>query len=203
MKGPDTDGWWSLKNNDGYAFQIKAGEKTSKTFWNGALANEVNLAASPIAASEAKLPPLFSLSDMRMLLGATTAYNDKVVYGDKNVTLSSREYEISGFNLPAAADGTELHLSGLLYENLSLDDGALSPDLQILVKSRYTDEKGPTNIQLAKVNHLYNLGYNFGVYDVTLHSPLKAGTNHISLVFKIGERIFYKKDWDVTAPAQK
>lgn len=202
LTGPDTDGWWSLKNKDGYAFQIKVDEKTSKTFWNGALTSEVNLASSPIATSEAKLPPLLSLSDVRKLLGATTAYNDKVVYGDKNVTLSSREFEIAGFNLPAAADGSGLHLTGLLYENSYLDSGAISPDLQILVKRQDTDDNDLANIQLAKVKQLYKLGYNFPVYDVTLQFPLKPGINHLSLVFKVGERILDKKDWDVTAPPQ-
>ncbi|MEK8132624.1 hypothetical protein WMW72_32560 [Paenibacillus filicis] len=201
LTGPDTNGWWSLKNKAGYTFQIKADEKSSKTFWNGALANQVNLTASPVT-TELKLPPLLSLSDVRKLFGATTAYHEKVAFGDKHVTLSSREYEIAGFNLPIAVDGNELHLSGLLYESTYLDNEAISPSLQILVKSQDTHDNDLTNIQLAKVKQLYKLGSDFGVNDVTLQFPLKPGINHLSLVFKAGERILEKKDWDVTARAQ-
>jgi len=203
LTGPDANGWWTLTNKAGYTFQIKSGEKTAKTFWNGIFANPVNLAAAPVAAAEAKLPPLLGLSEVRQLFGASTAYYDKVVYGDNNVVLSSREYEISGFNLPPTAEGKELHLSGLLYENSYLQPGTISPECSIAVKRRDNDDKDPANIQLAKVNHLYNLSYNDGVYDVTLDTPLKPGINPLTLEVKVGERIVYKKDWDVTAPTEK
>ncbi|MDQ0902094.1 MULTISPECIES: hypothetical protein [unclassified Paenibacillus] len=39
----------------------------------------------------------------------TTAYYDKVSYGDKNMTLSTTEYEISGFDLPEKANAAKLH----------------------------------------------------------------------------------------------
>ncbi|WP_159888347.1 hypothetical protein [Paenibacillus puerhi] len=203
LTGPDTNGWWTLANNTGYAFQIKSGEKSAKTFWNGSLANNVNLAAAPVAATEGKLVPLLSLSEVQQLFGATTAYYDKVAFGDKHVVLSSREYDISGFSLPATTAGSELHLTGLLYEHSVSDPGSIAPEMSILVKSRDNYGSDLANEHVAKVNHLYDLGYNFGVYDVTLDAPLHPGINHLTIEVKAGERIVYKKDWNVTAPAAK
>jgi hypothetical protein len=200
LSGPDSEGWWTLKNADDYAVQLKAGEPAAKTFWNGKLANVVKLTEAPATDSDSKQrAPLLSLTHLRILFGVTTAYYDKVSYGDKNVTFSRTEYEISSFDLPEKANAAKLHLTGLLYEDLYKDEKAIDPQLQILVNNREAaDYQSP--VQLAQMKHLYNLGYQFGLSDIGLDVKLKPGINHLSIQFKAGERILLQRDWEVTAP---
>ncbi|GGI44677.1 hypothetical protein GCM10008018_08290 [Paenibacillus marchantiophytorum] len=201
LSGPDSAGWWTFKNADGYAVQLKAGESAAKTFWNGKLANVVKLTEAPATDSDSKQgAPLLSLTHLRILFGVTTAYNDKVSYGDRNVTLSTTEYEISDIDLPEKADvAAKLHLTGLLYEDLYKDEKAIKPQLQIIVNNRETvDNQSP--IQLAQIQHLYKLGYQFGLSDIGLDVKLKPGINHLSIQFKAGERILMQRDWEVIAP---
>ncbi|MZQ83043.1 hypothetical protein GQF01_13095 [Paenibacillus sp. 5J-6] len=203
LTGPDANGWWSFMHTAGYGFQIKAGEQTAKTFWQGTLISEVNLAAAPAPASDAKLPPLLGLAEVRQLFGASTIYNDKVAFGEKHIVLSSREYEIAGFTLPAAVDGNRLLLSGLMYENTYMEAGTQSAEMTILVKRRDAAAGDPAEAYQAAVKRLYGLGMNVDVFDVTLDVPLQPGSNPLSVEIKVGERIVYKKDWEVTAPAAK
>lgn len=200
--GPDADGWWTFKNADGYAVQLKAGEPTAKTFWNGKLENTVKLTEAPAPDPESKQgAPLISLTHLRMLFGVTTAYYDKVSYGDKNVMLGTTEYGVSNLDLPKNSDINKLHLSGLLYEDMYKDEGAILPQLQIIVKNREdTDSQSPD--QLALIKRLYKLGYQYGLSDVGLDVMLKPGVNHLSIQFKVGERILLERDWEVTAPGQ-
>jgi hypothetical protein len=51
------------------------------------------------------------------------------------VTLSTTEYEISGFDLPEKANAAKLHLTGLLYEDLYEDEKEIDPQLQIIVNN--------------------------------------------------------------------
>ncbi|MBE1444303.1 hypothetical protein [Paenibacillus sp. OAS669] len=202
LSGPDSEGWWTFKNADGYAVQLKAGVPTAKTFWNGKLANTVKLTEAPAADPDSKQgAPLISLTHLRVLFGVTTAYNDKVSYGDKNVTLSTTEYDISSFDLPVNANAAaKLHLSGLLYKELYTDEKAIVPQLQIVVNNNdREDADSQSSIQLEQMKRLYNLGYQYGLLDIGLDVLLKPGVNHLTIQCKVGERIFLQRDWDVTA----
>ncbi|SDC28080.1 hypothetical protein SAMN02799630_01000 [Paenibacillus sp. UNCCL117] len=197
--GPDAEGWWTFKHANGYAVQVKDGELAVKTFWDSQPAGVVTLTEAPVKDRDSKQEALLlSLTHLRTLFGITAAYNDKVAYGDKHVTLSTLEHEISGFDLPKTADAGKLHLSGLLYEDLYMDEKEIGPKLQIMVKHREAADAA-SSVQLAQINHLYKLGYQSGLADIGLDVPLKPGINPLTIQFKVGERIVLQRDWEVTA----
>ncbi|MFC5451202.1 SH3 domain-containing protein [Paenibacillus aestuarii] len=200
LSGPNSEGWWTFKNANGYTVQLKAGEQTAKTFWNDNPANVVRLTVAPTAdANSNQGAPLLSLTHLRILFGVNTYYNDKAVYGNKEVTLSTTEYEISGLQLPEKTNTANLHLSGLLYEDLYKEDKEISPPLQIIISNREAaDSQSP--VQPAQIKKLYKLAYQVSLSDVGLDVPLKSGINHLSLQFKVGERILLQREWEVTAP---
>lgn len=140
---------------------------------------------------------------LRQLFGASTIYNDKVIFGEKHVVLSSREYEIGSFTLPSAVDGNSLPLSGLLYGNTYMEAGTQSPEMTILVRRSDAAPDVPVESYKATINRLYGLGMNVDVFDVRLDAPLLPGSNPMTLEIKVGDRIIYKKNWKVTAPAAK
>lgn len=200
LTGPDVEGWWTLTNATGYSFRIKAGELKARTLWKGNIAKIVTLAAPP-ASSDNDGSPLLSLADIRTLFGITSM----VSRDNAEVLLSARQYDVAPFQLPTIANGTHAHLSGLLYETTysysNNSSNAISQTLQITVADRDTGEPlNTTNVAAMKL--LYNLNMYTGLYDISLDQPLKPGINHLSVVFKVGERIILQRDWDVTGPAQ-
>lgn len=105
--------------------------------------------------------------------------------------------------MPVAVDGNRLHLSGLLYENTYIEAGTQSAEMTIQVKRNDAAPDVPVESYKAAVKRLYGLGMNVDVFDVTLDAPLLPGSNPLTLEIKVGDRIIYKKDWEVTAPAAK
>lgn len=199
LTGPDVAGWWTLTNDSGYAFQIKTGELQARTLWDGKLAKQLKLASSPVSPNQQGTPYL-SLTDIRTLLGATTnvntGYNDSKV-----ITLSARQYEIAHLQLPPIAGDNHWHMSGLLYDNRYFDSGSIAQTLQISVKNRDSNETTTTE-QVAAMKLLYDLSYHYGLYDISLDQPLKPGMNHLTVSFKVGERIILQRNWDIMGTAK-
>lgn len=195
LTGPDIAGWWTLKNDSGYAFQIKAGDFQVRTLWDGKLTKELKLASSPDSPNDLGSPYL-SLTDIRTLFGATTSvtrgYNN-----NKVVTLSAQLYKIEdNLQLPSIAVDHHFHMSGLIYENRYLEFNSITPALQITIKHRDLGETSPTE-QGAAMKLLYDLSYNNGLYDISLDHPLQPGMNHLTISFHVGERIILQRDWDI------
>ncbi|NQX62840.1 hypothetical protein [Paenibacillus qinlingensis] len=200
LTGPDVAGWWTLKNDTGYAFQIKTGELQVKTLWNGKLAKQLKLASSPDFSKDQGSPYL-SLTDIRTLFGATTSvtrgYNN-----NKVVTLSAQMYKMKDdLQLPSIAVDTFFHMSGLIYENRYLEYNSITPALQITVKNRDLGETATTE-HGAEMKFLYDLSYNNGLYDLSLDHPLQLGMNHLTISFHVGERIILQRDWDIMNTAK-
>lgn len=195
LTGPDVAGWWTLKNESRYAFQIKAGEPQARTLWDGKLAKQLKLASSPNSPNDQGSLYL-SLTDIRTLFGATTSvtmgYNN-----NKVVTLSSQLYKIGNkLQLPSQADDHQLHLSGLVYENRYLEYNSIKPTLQIKIKNRDSDDTAASESSAA-MKFLYDLSYNNGLYDLSLDHPLQPGMNHVTISFQVAERIILQQDWDI------
>jgi hypothetical protein len=197
VTGPDIGGWWTYTNAAGYAFQIKNGETLAKTLWKGKINKLIQLAAAP-TPDKSDDSPLLSLTNIRTLLGSTTVYYPTVSFGSPYVQLSAHQYEIANLQLPAQANGDHVHISGLLYDSQYNDKEAITQTLQVIVKDRDKEESLNT-VHTADLKYLYNLGYTDGLYDVSLDQPLKPGMNHLTIQFKVGERILMQRVWDVTA----
>ncbi|CAN7731183.1 hypothetical protein LJR153_006205 [Paenibacillus sp. LjRoot153] len=199
LTGPDVAGWWTLKNESGYAFQIKAEDLQVRTLWDGKLAKQLKLASSPDSPND-QGPPYLSLTDIRTLFGATTNVN--IGYNDsKVITLSARQYEIDHLQLPPIADANHWHMSGLLYHDRYIESTSIAPTFQITVKNRDLGETSTTE-QVAAMKFLYDLGYNNGLYDISLDQPLQPGMNHLTIRFQVGERIISQRDWDIMNTAK-
>ncbi|OCT11270.1 hypothetical protein A8709_06230 [Paenibacillus pectinilyticus] len=199
IKGPDVEGWWTYTNTSGYAFQIKTGELQARTLWDGHLAKQVTLASAPVIPTK-KSSPHLGLTDIRTLLGATTnvftGYN-----GNKVVNLSAHQYNISNLQFPSIVENDHAQLSGVIYDGRYDETNSIVQTLQITVKNRDSNESSTTE-HVAAMTLLYDLSYHYGLYDISLNQPLKPGMNHLTVVFKVGERILLQRDWDVTSSAK-
>ncbi|OXM85145.1 hypothetical protein [Paenibacillus rigui] len=197
ISGPDPDGWWTLKNESGYAFQLKPGELGARTFWKGRSVQIVPLTKPPIINSNTA--PLLGLTDIRTLLGASTT----VSQDNHEILLSTRQYDIENLHLPNSVNGAYLKLSGFLYDENAKEQNAIVQSLRISVLDRDAQESSPKPIyEEASKNFLYNINYWTGLYDVSLQHPVHPGMNHLTVVFKVGERILAEYEWDVKGSDQ-
>jgi hypothetical protein len=199
LSGPDVAGWWTLKNDSGYAFQIKAGDLQARTLWDGKLAKQLKLSSAPDSSSN-QGPPFLSLTDIRNLFGSATSLN--IGYKDsKVITLNALLYKINNLQLPPVAADHPLHLSGLIYENRYVEFNSIAPDFQITVKHRDLGVTSTTE-QVATMKLLYDLGYSSRLYDISMDHPLQPGMNHLTIRFQVGERIILQRDWDIMNTAK-
>ncbi|GLI09522.1 hypothetical protein YDYSG_55540 [Paenibacillus tyrfis] len=196
VTGPDRENGWTFAHPSGYSFRIKAGEKKAVISWKGAPRRSVILSAAPVASADKEAPNL-RIDVMRALLGAST----EVTPNHSEVLLHSAEYTLGAFNPPTEVKGDLLHLSALCYDARRPQPNEVGNRLKIYVYDRSSDTLSDSfaSAAVASEEMLFYLSMDQALYDLSLKKPLQPGVNRLTAVFKVGERIIFEQDFDVTA----
>ncbi|WP_235206619.1 hypothetical protein [Paenibacillus tyrfis] len=196
VSGPDRENGWTFAHPSGYSFRIKPGEKKAVISWKGKPRRSVILSAAPVPSADKEAPDL-RIDEMRTLLGAST----EVTPNHSEVLLHSGEYTLGDFNPPAEVKGNFLHLSALCYDAGSLQPNEVGNRLKIYVYDRSSDAPSDSfaHTAVASEEMLFSFDMNRALYDLSLKKPLQPGINRLTAVYKVGERIIFEQDFDVTA----
>ncbi|PUA36698.1 hypothetical protein C8Z91_25325 [Paenibacillus elgii] len=196
VSGPDQENVWTFAHPSGYSFRIKTGEKKAVISWKSEPRRSVILSAAPVASTDQEAPDL-RIDEMRTLLGAST----EVMPNHSSVYLSSAEYTLGAFNPPTEVKGNLLQLSALCYDAGSPQPNEVGNRLKIYVYDRSSDALSDSYASAAVASEelLFSFDMYRALYDLSLKKPLQPGVNRLTAVFKVGERIIFEQDFDVTA----
>ncbi|WP_253956899.1 hypothetical protein [Paenibacillus oleatilyticus] len=73
--------------------------------------------------------------------------------------------------------------------------------MKIYVYDRSSDTLSDSfaSAAVASEEMLFSLSMDRALYDLSLKKPLQPGINRLTAVYKVGERIIFEQDFDVTA----
>ena len=188
LSSPDPDGWVTLTPETRYAFKIKEGADTAVTLWNGRQQRTVKLQSAP----ELENGVLYLRSeDVQTLFGAVWTKDDAAPV----FFLAAKAYTVEAPDWPAqAAAGSPLEIKAYALDQVRKGE-TLYPQLSL---SRRTSAEAAG----ALPSNREDTGMRFAVaslYELSAAQPLIQGDNEFTAALKIGERIVWQQEFEVTA----
>lgn len=185
VSAPDSGGYITLQPEKRYAFQIKAGERTALTLWNGRRERSVPLQAAPqMKGGELYL----QAGDAETLFGAFIIHDDSgpVYY------LAAKEYAVEPAGGPEVWRKGAMPLKAFLYDQPEKSDKAAVRLFMEDVEHADTPP-GQSGVKDKGMNfqqlHLYEL-----------EAAPERGGSKPAVVLKVGERILWKQELSPDSP---
>ncbi|WP_438444814.1 hypothetical protein [Gorillibacterium sp. sgz5001074] len=185
-------GWWSFSDGSGYAFRVKAGERTAATFWNGTPSGTVQLKEAPREPALPMAGPGLVLEDMERLFGYTVESPPDRGW----IILHRTDYRVTEPGASVGAAGGEWKLPALLYDRRAFAEGEseLRPSLTL------QSGDGNATEAVAKSKLLYSLDSYSGLFDLTAALRLSPGKHTVTAVLRAGEKIHWQRSFQVEVP---
>lgn len=196
IQGPNKEGIVTLKDWNGYSFEVRAGEQTAQTLWNGEGRRTVPL-SSEVQQQNAEL--YLSEQDACTMLGA---YMKKDALG-RYISLSKMEYDVMQPVLPESLDGDLFKMTALQYDTAFDRSSDTVPFTGIFVYDADQDKNFEDVSAASYWKDPVPLTYDSALYDYINTRKVKPGLNRLTLVFKIGERIVWQQTQEITSHYEK
>ncbi|WP_028552770.1 hypothetical protein [Paenibacillus sp. UNC451MF] len=193
IEGPNKDGIVTLRDWKGYSFEVHSGEKTAQTLWNESSRRTVPL-RSEVQELNGEL--YLSEDDMSTMLGANVSKDPQGRY----VQLSKMDYDVKQPVIPESSDGDEFKMSALLYDTLFTtgNNGITIPFSGLFIYDTDQEENFEGANAASNRKEPIQLTYESALYDYEIGRKVKPGLNQLTLVFKIGERILWQQNWELS-----
>ncbi|WP_282942256.1 hypothetical protein [Paenibacillus sp. RC67] len=196
IEGPSKDGIVTLKDWKGYSFVVRSGEKTAQTLWNGASQRTVPLRFE-VQKENGEL--YLSEQDVSTMLGANVKKGPQGGY----IQLSKMEYDVEQPVIPKTIDGDEFRMTALHYDTFVDSNNVTEPFSGLFIYDAGQEENFEGVGAASYKKEQIQLTYESALYDYVNTRKVKPGLNQLTLVFKMGERIIWQQNWELTANYEK
>ncbi|GAA4827580.1 hypothetical protein GCM10023310_00270 [Paenibacillus vulneris] len=188
----ESEGTFTLESNTGYGFRVTPGSNTADTMWQGNAGSHVKLIQAPERLADGEL--YLNIADARTLFGSLISEKGS------DMAFWLQAYHIAAPSLPQSSDTDSLELVASLTDNIQLLQSDNIQDRPKLVVA----ERGNLEHSAVEANAEWvaPLRTDQVLYQYKAVRQLKPGTNELRASIKIGERILWQQDFQVTRTTQ-